>query len=93
MTINRIKIVRYVVLGVLVVFPLSTEATTKQVFQDKPVKVRCYQNGVEILKLTAKKFLPQASGDSYIELETEDGRPMQIRVVGSSTCIVEGIDK
>jgi len=29
----------------------------------------------------------------YIELETEDGRPMQIRVVGFSTCIVEGMGK
>lgn len=56
--------------------------------RDRPVSVRCYQHGTQILEGDASQFELSAAGSAFLDFQLVDGRAAQIREVGDAVCVV-----
>ena len=61
---------------------------TKQLFNERPVTVACFQNGVQIFTLGPLKSFAQVGEQRSVEYIQVDENPGQIRVIGTATCVL-----
>lgn len=73
------------------IFSHPAMGQTARLFQNSPVSMRCFQNGKEIFAIGPLQSLSQVGVERTVEFITEDGRPGQIRVVGTVTCIATAV--